>query len=274
MSATVRALGPVLVGVDGSASSASAVAWATAEASASGAEPRRATHEGEGPAAPALRAALGSGPRSEGPGTAEAEGPGTVGPGMLVVGRRGAGGFAGLSLGSTARRLVHDDGPVTVVVPDGEGSDAWQPPAPDSPVVVDASPDAGWAAGRREEPLPAHRAAGSDEVLGLAMSRAERTGRPLVAVLHWRVPSTVAAEGRSIAQVWDDYALRAAEQLDGLLDRWRTAYPTVELRPLVTDRHPVSTLLDLAGRAEILVLPRGPRACAVVEDAACPVMVV
>ncbi|WP_289017477.1 hypothetical protein [uncultured Ornithinimicrobium sp.] len=271
MSATVRALGPVLVGVDGSASSASAVAWATAEAS--GGRPVPATHGGEGAAAPALRAALERSRRAGGERQEQGGAPADVGPGLLVVGRRGAGGFAGLSLGSTARRLVHDDGPVTVVVPAGEGTDAWTPPAADSPVVVDVSPDAGWAAGRQAEPLPTHRATGPEEVLGVALSRAQRAGRPLLAVLHWRVPSTVAAEGRSIAQVWDDYADRAAEQLDGLLGRWRTAYPTVELRPLVTDRHPVSTLLDLAGRAEILVLPRGPRACAVVEDATCPVMV-
>ena len=249
MSATVRALGPVLVGVDGSASSASAVAWATAEASASGIEATPTAHEGEGPVAPALRAAARAG--------------------VLVVGRRGAGGFDGLSLGSTARRLVHDDGPVTVVVPpDGER------PAADAPVVVDVSPDAGWAATGGESPLPSHRAVGPEEVLAVAMPRAARERRPLVAVLHWSVPSAAAAEGRSIAQVWDEYAHLAGERLEGLLARWRTAYPSVEVRTLVTDRHPVSTLLDLGRRAELLVLPRGPRACAVVEDATCPVAVV
>ncbi|MGC5586061.1 universal stress protein, partial [Ornithinimicrobium sp. W1665] len=248
VSATVRALGPVLVGVDGSASAASAVAWATAEASASGVGPTPTTHRGEGPAAPALREAARAG--------------------VLVVGRRGAGGFDGLSLGSTARRLVHEDGPVTVVVPAEGGR-----PAADAPVVVDVSPDAGWA-GTGSGPLPQHRAVGPEEVLTLAASRAARERRPLLAVLHWAVPSSAAAEGRSIAQVWDEHARLAARRLERLLEPWRAAYPSVELRTLVTDRHPVSTLLDLGRRAELLVLPRGPRACAVVEDATCAVAVV
>lgn len=198
MSATVRALGPVLVGVDGSASSASAVAWATAEASAEGTRLILVHDSGAGRAVGrALLERARDGARRSDPrapaelvleaGTDEGVCPAgaigravdaTVGPdteqAMTVVGRRGSGGFPGMRLGSTARRLVHDGTGTLVLVPTG-----WEPGTvdPEAPVVAVATgpdPDA-------------------ERVVAAARLRAERDERPLVVVRADRQEHPVAA---------------------------------------------------------------------------------
>ena len=177
-------------------------------------------------------------------------------PAMIVVGRRGSGGFREMLLGSTARRLVHDDGPVTVIVPSGWDGDRVEDGAP---VVVDARPRPGRS---------------GEDVLSAAMSRAHRLGRPVMALSTWSVPAEVAMAGRGIPQVWSEHADRAERELAEMLAPWRTAYPGVDVLAVATDRHPVATLLDQAAGAELLVIPRGSTACAVVEHARCPVAVV
>lgn len=285
MSATVQAPGPVLVGVDGSTRNASAVAWAAAEAVSSSA-PLVLVHDdgGAGEAAGratldraaaevakvdrALRptiqvltahgAAVGLVETAHELERAEQQhsGQAAAGTATVVVGRRGAGGFRAMNLGSTARRLVHQDGPPTVVVPSG-----WDPATvePGAPVVVDAR--------CAEDETGAH-------ALATAMARAHRDQRPVVAVSVWSVPPEQASAGRSIAQVWAEYADRAERELEERLQPWRTAYPSVKVVAVATDRHPVAALLDQASGAELLVVPRGVTGCAVVEYADCPVAVV
>lgn len=285
MSATVQAPGPVLVGVDGSTRNASAVAWAAAEAASSSA-PLVLVHDdgGTGEAAgratleraaaevakvdrelrPALQVLTAHGAAVSLVETAremerdaqQHSGQPAAGTATVVVGRRGAGGFRAMNLGSTARRLVHQDGPTTVVVPSG-----WDPATVESsaPVVVDARCAEGETGAR---------------ALGAAMARAQREGRPVVAVSVWSVPPEAARAGRSIAQVWAEHADRAERELDALLQPWRTAYPSVKVVAVATDRHPVAALLDQASGAELLVVPRGLTGCAVVEYADCPVAVV
>ncbi len=281
MSATVQAPGSVLVGVDGSAHNASAVAWATAEASSSGAT-LVLVHDDGGSGGAAGRATLERAAadvarvdrdlpvvtrlaRSAAPaaglvGAAReqdvADPTDETAPAMIVVGRRGSGGFREMLLGSTARHLVHDAGPVTVIVPSG-----WDPDQVEdrAPVVVDARPRPGRA---------------GDEALSTAMARAHRLGRPVLAVSTWSVPPDEALAGRSITQVWSEHADRAEEELAETLAPWRTAYPAVDVLAVATDRHPVATLLDQASAAELIVVPRGSTASAVVEHAGCPVAVV
>jgi nucleotide-binding universal stress UspA family protein len=284
MSATVQAPGPVLVGVDGSTRNASAVAWAAAEAASSSA-PLVLVHDGEeGEAAgratlERAAAAVASVDRALRPVTqvltAQGAAAGLVrtarelerteevnsghngaGSATLVVGRRGAGGFRAMALGSTARLLAHEVGPATVIVP----SD-WEPATVEAtaPVVVDA---------RFESGEPGERA------VAAAMARAFRDGRPVVAVSVWTVPAEQARAGRSIAQVWSEHADRAERELEDRLQPWRTAYPSVKVVAVATDRHPVAALLDQATGSELLVVPRGPTASAVVEYAECPVAVV
>lgn len=279
MSATVQAPGSVLVGVDGSAHNTSAVAWAAAEAlsssatlvlvhddgGAGGAAARatldRAAAEAlqvdrdlrvvarvatdAGPAAGLVRSAREEQLRAD-------DEDGSVGTEpVVVVGRRGGGGFREMTLGSTARRLAHQpDGPVTVIVPSGwDPSDVGQ----DAPVVVEAV---------------------SDHALAFATARAVRLGRGLVAVSSWSVPADEAMAGLPIPQVWSVHADRAEQKLEETLRPWRAAYPGLEVVAVATDRHPVAALLDQGTGAELLVVPRGTTAAAVVEHTECPVAVV
>lgn len=284
MSATVQAPGPVLVGVDGSTRNASAVAWAAAEAASSSA-PLILVHDDGGAGEAAGRATLERAAaevakvdRALRPAsqvlTADGAAAGLVrtartleraeensaqtgaGTAMVVVGRRGAGGFRAMSLGSTARLLAHESGPTTVIVPS-----QWEPATVEAtaPIVVDARNASGEA---------------GERALAAAMARAHREQRPVVAVSVWSVPAEQARAGRSIAQVWSEHADCAERDLEELLQPWRTAYPSVKVVAVATDRHPVAALLDQASGSELLVVPRGATASAVVEYADCPVAVV
>lgn len=291
MIATVTAPGPVLVGVDGSRDNASAVAWAAAEASASaGAVPLVLVHDVQTAGRAAGRAileratieAVGIDPRLTPASELVIGGPVAslaicahtwqralgrqFGAALVVVGRRGQGANQRISLGRTARTLVQQPGPALVVVPDG-----WSPgqvPA-DAPVVVDVGP-----VGHSCDLVGVQPAEQSAPALGLALARALRTGRPLLALASWSVPVTVTSQARPIGQVWAEHADRAEHDLEALLAPWRRLYPQVLLTGLATDRNPVLALLGQAEAAELLVLPRGPRASAVVEYADTPVAIV
>lgn len=271
----------MLVGVDGSTQNASAVAWAAAEAASSpDGSPLVLVHGTEGPGeSPSVgravleRAASEVGrlePRLERVTEVRHGGVqhalrnaartwsdrGASGePALLVVGRRGHGPSGPVRLGMTARRLVQDPGPPVVLVP--EDWSVHDTPA-QAPVVADL--------GTSEQE--------ADRSLGMAMARGLREGRRVVALLIWSVVPLVSQLDRAIRDIWVDQADRAERTLEALLAPWREAYPQVELVGVVTDRHPVSALLQHAEDAELLVVPRGDRASAVAEYAECPVAVV
>ena len=310
MTATLTAPGPVLVGVDGSTPNASAVAWAAAEASASGGSvPLVLVHDAQSAAGPAGRVILeraatmavaldrqltpsselvGGGPAASLRACAltweralERE----SGSALVVVGRRGQGAHRRISLGRTARTLTHQDGPTLVVVPD-----AWAPgqvPA-QAPILVDVGtvgqvPATGAAPGHDPQDTSIQRAQrvqrvprvqGVQRALGLALARAAREERPLLALASWSVPVAVASQARDIREVWAEHADRAEQALEDLLAPWRSLYPQVALTGTATDRNPVLALLAHAEDTELLVLHRGPRASAVVEYANTPVALV
>lgn len=292
MTATITAPGPVLVGVDGSTQNASAVAWAAAEASASeGRTPLVLVHDAETAGRAAGRAILERAttvataldPRLTPSGDLVRGGPATSlpasalvweraldrspGSALVVIGRRGQGANRRISLGSTARTLVHQGGPALVVVPDGWARGQVPPGAP---VVVDA----GAVGQARATGPPQDRAATAEQALALALARAHREHRPVLAVASWTVPAAAAGQQRAIREVWAEHAARADRALEALLGPWRRLHPEVPLTGAATDRSPVLALLGHAEGAELLVVPRGPRASAVVEYAEGPVAVV
>lgn len=258
---------PVVVGVDGSEESLRAVEWAALEAkrrssplrivSAPTAVPRmHAYHVApaeiavalRGIAARALAAAI---TRSEemAPGlsveTGLLSGPPALAvadsgsdASMLVVGARGAGGFAAMVLGSVSRYVASRASCPVVVV--------------------------------REESMAMHReiAVGIrdpqdvDGTLAFAFEEASLRGADLVAVHTWywlpsalRVP--VAGEAPGLRP--DDPARISAEaesQLAAALAGWRDKYPAVKARHDVIHGHPARVLTSYSARTDLVVLGR------------------
>lgn len=302
MTATLTAPGPVLVGVDGSTQNASAVAWAAAEASASGGSvPLVLVHDADAAGWSAGRAILEragtvasawdrqltpsselvqGGPAASLPAVALSweraldRDPGSA---LVVVGRRGQGANARVSLGRTARTLTHPGGPTLVVVPDDW---ALGQVGPRAPIVVDVGtvpPPSAPTTGAAAVATTGGDRVGSERVepaLALALARAHRQQRPLLAVASWSVPVAAAGQARAIREVWAEHAQAAEQALDTVLAPWRPLYPDVLITGTATDRNPVLALLAHAEHAELLVLPRGPRASAVLEYATTPVTLV
>src|SRR5438094_1868836 len=230
---------PVVVGVDGSQESLRAVQWAALEARRHGSVLRIVSSPGElsrlhayraspgeiaaalrGIAARSLYAAI---TRSEevAPGlpieTGLLSGPSAVavadsgsGASMLVVGARGAGGFAAMMLGSVSRYAA-----------------AWAP----CPVVV-----------VREETTAVHReiAVGIRDpedvtgALAFAFEEAALRGADLVAVHTWYwLPAASQASGPAGALRPPDpgqISAEASRHLAAALEQWRDKYPDVRVR--------------------------------------------
>ena len=253
---------PVVVGVDGSEESLLAVEWAAAEArrhaaplrivSAPDAAPRMHAYQASpaeiavalrGIAARALDAAI---TRSEevAPGlpvdTRLLSGPPAVavadsgsGASMLVVGARGAGGFAAMMLGSVSRYVA-----------------AWAP----CPVVV-----------VREETMIVHReiAVGvrdpEDAVGALAFAFEEATlrGADLVVVHTWyRLPPAPGQSGALRPAEPERLSAEAARQLAAVLEEWHDKYPDVRVRQDVIHGHPAHVLASYSARTDLVVLGR------------------
>jgi len=256
---------PVVVGVDGSEGSLRAVEWAALEAKrhssplrivsapalvprihAYNASPQAIANALRGVAARALDAAIArseevaqglpvttdllSGP----PALAVAEC--GAGASMLVVGARGAGGFAAMVLGSVSRNVASR--------------------APCPVVVV------------REESMAVHReiAVGirdpqeTTQTLAFAFEEAALRGADLVAVHTWFwYPSalhllTVGEELRPADP--DRIAAEAASSLAAALGEWRDKYPGVQVRHDIIHGHPARVLASYSARADLVVLGR------------------
>jgi len=256
------AIKPVMVGVDGSEESLLAVEWAAAEArrhsaplrivSAPDVMPRMHAPQASpaeiaaalrGIAARALDAAI---TRSEevAPGlpvdTGLLSGPPAVAvaesgaeASMLVVGARGAGGFAAMMLGSVSRYVA-----------------AWAP----CPVVV-----------VREETTAVHReiavgvrdpedAAGA---LAFALEEAALRNADLVVVHTWYwLPPTPGQTGALRPPDPDRIAAEAARHLATALKEWQDKYPHVRVRQDVIRGHPGRVLASYSARTDLVVLGR------------------
>ena len=256
---------PVVVSVDGSEESLRAVEWAALEAKrhssplrivsvpslaprihAYNASPAAIASALRGIAARALDAAITrseevaqglpittsllSGP----PALAVAES--GAGASMLVVGARGAGGFAAMVLGSVSRYA------------------ATRAPCP--VVVV------------REESMAVHReiAVGirdpqdTNHTLAFAFEEAALRGADLVAVHTWFwFPSALhlsAATAELRPTDPDRIAAEAASSLAAALGGWRDKYPGVQVRHDIIHGHPARVLASYSARADLVVLGR------------------
>lgn len=186
---------------------------------------------------------------------------------LLVVGGRGAGGFADLLLGSTAEKVATRASCPVVVVPRGYVT------APGgrrgAPVVV------GTDASR-----------GADCALEFAFTRAHETGAAVVVLHAWQLPySYCVYPGRQSSRTEETAAERRARAaLADAVAPWLRRYPTVDVDQLAVLGHPVQTLAEASAEAEVVVVgSRGLGALggmllgsvsqALLRHAQCPVVV-
>jgi len=258
---------PVVVGVDGSDESMRAVEWAALEAKRHGTALRivsapvmpprmRALDRSPGTVADALRAmsshALGEAvTRAEEVTTglaidtellagAAAIGVTESGAGalMLVVGARGAGGFAAMLLGSVSRyAAMHARCPVAVV---REATSA----------VI------------REVAVGIRDAHDTTAPLAFAFEEAALRGATLVAVHSCGSllsapggPWTGKPAGRAAAG-GEDVSEEARQDLAEALRTWQDKYPDVPVRLDVVHGHPAKTLASYSARADLVVIGR------------------
>jgi len=183
---------------------------------------------------------------------------------MVVVGRRGLGGFARVILGSTSIAIAGRAKVPVAIVPD-----AWiQEAHKDEPVVlgIDAY---------RPEHNPIH----------LALGRARRLGVRLVAVHGWETPSTYSWDANAVAGAASEWEREAHAEFDKVLKTWQERFPDVEVEAVRSHSHPAMAVLDAAEHAQLVILGRhtdgklggfafGSVTRAVLHYSKCPVMVV
>ncbi|MFI5957332.1 universal stress protein [Cryptosporangium sp. NPDC051539] len=285
---------PITVGVDGSPAAAEAVAWAVAEAGRRG----RALDLVYVNAFPTYAYAMWPswGPPAERDGQAEGRrvlaaakqrasqvtpstqvctevvegGPASVLLGrspdsaMVVVGRRGTGGFPELLVGSVATQVTTYAQCPVVVVPERTAEVAAD--GPGIVLGVDGSEECQAA-------------------IELAFTEASLRGRRLTAVRSWFWPADDPAITQPYSPLPEDHVAEQQRVLSEALAGWTEKYPDVEVRTVITHRRPARALLDTAAGADLLVVGArgsgGFRALllgsvgeTVVRHATCPVIVV
>ncbi|MET9262020.1 universal stress protein [Amycolatopsis sp. NPDC004079] len=179
---------------------------------------------------------------------------------LVVLGRAGIGGFAGMLVGATTGAVVSHAGCPVAVVRGRQG---------DGPVV--AGVDGGWS---------------SDAVLGTAFEEASFRQVPLVAVHAWIdvVYDSAESSARLMPQ-WESLEPAEERLLAQRLAGWQEKYPDVEVRRKVVRDRPRHVLLDESSRAQLLVVGSrgrggfagmllGSTSQAMVHHASCPVLVV
>ncbi|SHF70357.1 universal stress protein [Streptoalloteichus hindustanus] len=299
----MRAVGPVVVGVDGSTSAQRAARWAAREAGRRKA-PLDVVHASLWPVVrtpggwlvqgghQALRDAANA-VLAEAVATCRAEEPSvevrghlvTASPTavlidrsrearLVVVGSRGLGGFTGLMVGSVGVALASAGHcPVVVVRTGADATASLTEGAPaEGPVMV----------GVDLSPL-------SDAAVDFALRAATDRNVPLLAVHAWHNPvdSDFLTHLLTADVGWDEQRHRAEQALLDRLVRWREEYPEVPVEVRVVPERPARALLTTAGseHAQLLVLGArgrgsvtgmllGSTSHAALHHAPCPVAVV
>ncbi|MFJ1768099.1 universal stress protein [Amycolatopsis sp. NPDC088138] len=185
---------------------------------------------------------------------------------MLVVGRSGAGGFAGMLVGATAATVAsHAHCPVALIR--GREDTAMVPDSGPVVVGIDGS-------------------ANSEPALGVAFEEASLRGVPLVAAHAWNDVTYEDTHGtariRTQPETLEEGERRLlAERLAG----WREKYPDVGIQPLLVRDRPRHVLLEASETAQLVVVGShgrggftgmllGSTSQALVQHARCPVLVV
>lgn len=293
---------PVVAGVDGSAESLAAAAWAAREARRRGQwlhlvhvwdrHPRQ-EHEMTGAAQRHLaRRALRqaeervrvecpdvrlSDEQMEGPATAVLSKAADQAD-MIVLGSRGLSGFTGFLVGSVALGVVAKATRPVVLVRAGEVGSDEHVPTDDG----DTSTDTGY----RDVVLAVDLADACDEVIEFAFEAARLRHARLRAVHAWHAPGPLGLGAGDIGLVDDPW--RGEEWLGFLkavLQPWREKYPDVEVLETVVEDKPTTALVRASTGAGLLVVghrlderPVGPRTGpvthAAIHHVGCPVAVV
>jgi nucleotide-binding universal stress UspA family protein len=160
---------------------------------------------------------------------------------LLVVGARGSGGFAGVTIGSTAAQVAAHAGCPVIVVRPPLGDTDEEPAVPHpGPVVVgvDGSP-------------------GADAALRFAFDQASMRGVPLVAVNSWWMLPRKNL-GPVYPGTYDDQEKATAEARRLLAEAvagWSADYPDVVLEQRsVHDMNPSVALIDASRKAGLVVV--------------------
>lgn len=151
---------------------------------------------------------------------------------LLVVGARGAGGFAAMLLGSVSRYVaMHAACPVAVV---HEESSALH----------------------REIAVGVGHQDGTGAALAFAFDEAQRRHATLAAVHCWE-PLTGGGPERAGRE--QAAAAATGQALSETMDQWREKYPEVQVRQDVVGGHPGRVLALYAARTDLVVIGRSAR---------------
>lgn len=157
------------------------------------------------------------------------------GAGLVVVGKRGLGGFARVLIGSTSIAVAGRSPVPVAIVPD-----EWDQPAHEGlSVVLGVDPF-------KPDVEPAR----------VAFARAERLGVPLVAVHGWETPAVFSWDADVVTGAPNEHEREAEKRFDELLAGWRREHPKVVVRPMRVHDHPATAVLKAAEDAQAIVLGR------------------
>jgi nucleotide-binding universal stress UspA family protein len=175
---------------------------------------------------------------------------------MIVVGRQGRTGLRGATMGSVSSGLVHHAHcPVAVIHDDA-------PPSDRLPVLVGID-------GSRS----------SENATAIAFDEASWRGVDLMALHVWGD-----ADMSAFSMNWETVDASARKTVAERLAGWRDRYPDVNVRPLIEFERPAHQLLELADKAQLVVVGShgrggfagmllGSVSSAVVQAARIPVIV-